>query len=132
MLDNRLKMYKDMLNNRSRFLDDIRSTWLGTTRLFEAFLSILNKVGKIFGITFKGNAGKSVQFLDVTTTLINKTIETTMFVKPTDSSRYLNRRSDHSQHTFRGIPFSQFRRAVVICSNFGEKINCIERMRGNL
>ena len=33
--------------------------------------------------------------------------------------------SDHSPHTFVSIPFSQFRRAVVLCSDSDEKIRCI-------
>ena len=39
-----------------------------------------------------------------------------------------NLASFHSPHTFSGIPFSQFRRAAVICSSNVEKEKCIERM----
>ena len=49
-----------------------------------------------------------------------------MFVKPTDATRYLNRRSDHSPHTFQSIPFSQFRRAVVLCSDKRETMKCMD------
>ena len=67
--------------------------------------------------------------MDVTTTITaERNISTTMFVKPTDSKRYLNGRSFHSPHTFSGIPFSQFRRAAVICSSNVEREMCIERM----
>ena len=59
-----------------------------------------------------------MDILDVSITLKPQgKLETKLFVKPTDASRYLNRRSDHGSHTFRSAPFSQFRRAVVICSN---------------
>ncbi len=51
-----------------------------------------------------------------------------MYVKPTDSTRYLHRRSYHSRHTFGGIPFSQFRRAAVICSDYSDREACIGRM----
>ena len=91
------------------------------------FKLALNKVGKRHGITFKGEVGSSVDFLDTTVTLsIEGRLTTKMYVKPTDASRYLHRRSDHSPHTFRSIPFSQFRRAVVLCSDPTEKMKCIE------
>ena len=53
-------------------------------------------------------------------------VYTKIYTKPTDASRYLNRRSDHSPHTFVGIPFSQFRRATVLCSKEEDKYKCIE------
>ena len=43
--------------------------------------------------------------------------DTKLYTKPTDASRYLQRRSDHALHTFTSIPFSQFRRAVVLSSD---------------
>ena len=49
-----------------------------------------------------------------------------MYVKPTDASRYLNRRSDHARHTFRSIPFTQFRRATVLCSEEPDRNQSIE------
>ena len=51
---------------------------------------------------------------------------------PTDASRYLHRRSDHSPHTFRSIPFSQFRRAVILCSDQDEKLRSVEYIRKKL
>jgi len=55
-------------------------------------------------------------------------LHTEMYIKPTDSARYLHRRSAHSQHVFSGIPFSQYRRAVVICSKEENKLESINRM----
>ena len=115
------------LSSRKRFLDDLFFGWLGTERQFSVFRQTLNAVGKGHGITFKGEVGASVDFLDTTVTLHpDGTLTTKMYVKPTDASRYLHRRSDHSPHTFRSIPFSQFRRAVVLCSDPQEKLKCIE------
>ena len=76
----------------------------------------------------KGDIGIATAFLDVMMKLVNGVIETTVFIKPTDSQRYLSRRSDHSLHVFKGIPFSQFRRAVVICSNDIKKMESINYM----
>ena len=83
------------------------------------FLAVLNRIGGAdYGITFKGAVGSEVDFLDISISLKSDgKLETKLFVKPTDASRYLNRRSEHGPHTFKSTPFSQFRRAVVICSN---------------
>ena len=91
------------------------------------FKATLNEVGVTHGITFKGVVGESVDFLDTSVTLQpDGRLTTTMFVKPTDATRYLNRRSDHSPHTFYSIPYSQFRRAVVLCSDENDKVRCME------
>ena len=117
----------NQLSSRKRFLDDVFFGWIGTKRQFTLFKQTLNTVGDPHGITFTGEVGKSVDFLDTTVTLHQDgKITTKMFVKPTDASRYLHRRSDHSPHTFRSIPFSQFRHAVVICSGREEKLECVE------
>ena len=84
-----------------------------------SFIAAMNRIGsRDHGITFTGAVGLTIDFLDVSVTLKPAgKVETKLFVKPTDASRYLHRRSDHGSHTFRSAPFSQFRRAVVICSN---------------
>ena len=106
------------MSSRKRFLDDLWFGWKGTDDEFNLFRTALNKVGETIGITFKGDVGKSVDFLDVTVTLTESgSFDTQLYVKPTDASRYLHRRSDHGIHTFTSIPYSQFRRAVVLCSN---------------
>ena len=112
---------------RKRFLDDLFFGWTGTVDEFLTFKAVLNEVGCEHGVTFKGMVGESVDFLDTTVTLqVDGRLTTTMFVKPTDATRYLNRRSDHSPHTFYSIPFSQFRRAVVLCSDENDKTRCMD------
>jgi hypothetical protein len=133
VVDNKILPHRDVvklnyLDKRRRFLDDIWALWTGTGRLFTKFLTMFNEVGKGFGVTMKGECSESVVFLDVTTNITEGRLTTTMYVKPTDSCRYLNRRSFHAPHTFSGIPFSQFRRAAVICSDTNRREQCIERM----
>ena len=91
----------------------------------------MNRIGKKeHDISFTGDVGLSIDFLDVTVQLnaTDGTITTKLFVKPTDASRYLHRRSDHGSHTFKSIPYSQFRRAVVICSNANDRSDAIKYM----
>ena len=62
-----LKLNK--LLSRKRFLDDIFFGWGGTVREFTIFKNTLNEMGSKHGITFKGEVGKSVDFLDTTVNL---------------------------------------------------------------
>ena len=114
---------------RKRFLDDLFFLWLGSEKSFLDFKDALNEKGSEFKFTLKGEVGKTVDFLDVRVSNESGKLETTLFVKPTDSMRYLHRRSDHSPHMFKAIPYSQFRRAVVICSSDKERDLHIDRMK---
>ena len=116
------------IDQRKRFLDDIWFLWRGSTRSFSIFLKTVNNVGVKFGITLKGDVDVMINFLDVTTILVGNSIKTTLFVKPTDAQRYLHRKSDHSWHTFRSIPYSQFRRTVVACSDPSDREYFINHM----
>ena len=111
---------------RKRFLDDLWFAWFGNKSEFSKFKTALNKIGKKHGITFKGEVGTSIDFLDVSVTLNEAHFSTKMYIKPTDASRYLHRRSDHARHTFKSIPFTQFRRAVLLCSEAEQRIGCMD------
>ena len=135
MLDKRLLIHptiapKNKMALRLRFLDDLWFVWRGTERQFENFKRALNDIGSNDTFTLKGEVGSEVEFLDVKLTLTDETLETSVFIKPTDSKHYLNRRSDHSRHVFKGIPYSQYRRAVVICSSTAEREKSIDYMEG--
>ena len=101
----------------------------GDIKKFSRFRNVLNEIGVNFGITFKGDVGEKVDSLDVTIRLTaDGHFNTTLFVKPTDATRYLHRRSDHGQHSFNSIPYSQFRRAAVLCSDAEDRKKCIGYM----
>ena len=88
----------------------------------------MNEVGCQYGIILKGEVNDMVNFLDVSTMLVGNSIRTCLFVEPTDAKRYLHRKSDHSPHTFKSTPYSQFRRVVVICSDPADRDYFIESM----
>ena len=113
---------------RKRFLDDIFSLWKGTSRQYDMFLAALNVIGKPFGIGFTGSCGKTIEFLDVLIDISSGKLRTKLYVKPTDSPTYLNRRSYHNKHTFKSLPVSQFRRAIVICSEPEDQLEAINYM----
>ena len=116
------------LSNRKRFLDDLWFLWKGSPRVFSMFLNAVNDVGREYGIVLKGEVNDIVNFLDVSTMLVGNRIRTCLFIKPTDATRYLHRKSDHSLHTFKSTPFSQFRRASVICSDPDDRDYFINNM----
>ena len=105
------------MDKRRRFLDDLWFLWRGSSRVFPLFLKSVNDVGDEYGIILKGEVNDMINFLDVSTMLVGNSIRTCLYIKPTDAKRYLHRKSDHSLHTFKSTPYSQFRRAVVICSD---------------
>ena len=113
---------------RKRFLDDIFSLWKGTPRQYDMFLAALNMIGRPFGIGFTGSCGKAIEFLDVLIDISSGRLRTKLYVKPTDSPTYLNRRSYHNKHTFKSLPVSQFRRAIVICSEPEDQLEAIDYM----
>ena len=58
----------------------------------------------------------SINFLDVTVSLVEGVIETDLYVKPTDSHQYLQSSLCHPFHYKKGIPYSQASRLNRIYS----------------
>ena len=121
--------FKQLIVSLMRFIDDLFGGWIGTLRQFSSFINCFNSFGKTFGIIFdKEQFGDTVNFLDVLVSNSTGVITTDLYSKPTDAHRYLHCSSFHPKHTFTGIPFSQMRRAVVICSNSYLRDFTIENM----
>ena len=109
--------HKKFIANLWRFIDDLFGGWAGTIRQFRSFVNCFNVYGKVYGVVFdKEQFGDTVNFLDVTVSNCTGVIVTDLYHKPTDAHRYLHHNSFHPRHTFSGIPFSQMRRAILICS----------------
>ena len=73
----------------------------------------------------------SINFSDVTVSLIGEKLITDSYVKPTDSYQYLNSSSCHPHHHCKkGIPYSQALRLNRICSDpnsFDRRCNDLEK-----
>ena len=103
-----------------RFLDDIFGIWSGSHGDFLLFFDDLNIFLSRYGLEFekkKMQIGKKVDFLDVSVDISSGSLETDIYIKPTDSPSLLHRSSFAPPHLFKSIPYSQFRRATIICSN---------------
>ena len=69
-------------------------------------------------IKFMADRSKtSINFLDVTVSITEGTIETDLYIKPTDSHQYLLSSSCYLFYCKKGIPYSQALRLNRICSN---------------
>ena len=89
-----------------RYIDDTFFIWEHEEEKLRNFVETLNE----FHPTVKFAAEwsqKSINFLDVTVSLIDDQIETNLHVKPTDSHRHLHSSSCHSYHCKGSIPYSQ-------------------------
>ena len=58
-----------------------------------------------------------VNFLDVTVSIMENCLKTSLYSKPTDACQYLNTSSNHPKHVISNIPKGQFIRIRRICSN---------------
>ena len=78
----------------------------------KSFIDEINKVHPTIKFTAEWSK-TSINFLDVTVSLIEGVIEIDLFVKPTDSHQYLQSSSCHPFHCKKGIPYSQALRNIV-------------------
>ena len=92
-----------------RYIDDIFFIWEHGEEKLRNFVNNLNKFTAEW-------SQKSINFLDVTVSLIDGQIETDLYIKPTDSHQYLHTYSYHPCHCKKSIPYSQALRLHRISS----------------
>ena len=112
-----------------RYIDDIFFLWQHGEDKLRSFIDKINKVHSTIKFTAE-RSKTSINFLDVTVSLIEGVIETDLYVKPTDSHQYLQSSSCHPFHCKKGIPYSQALRLNRICSetnSFDKRCNDLER-----
>ena len=103
-----------------RYLDDIFILWDHGLEQFHTFFEILNTHNPAVKLTSRIEK-QSIDYLDVTifkgpSLIKNKTLDTKVFFKPTDTHQLLHKASFHPKHTFSGILKSQILRFFRICS----------------
>ena len=93
-----------------RLIDDVYGVWMGSTRQFNLFVDLLNKLAEPFGIRFADQQiGKSVNFPDLTLSLDPNN---RLFRKETDARNYLRTDSYHPHQVFDSVAFSQMIRII--------------------
>ena len=112
-----------------RYIDDIFFIWEHGEESLSVFIDQVN----LFHPTIKFTAEYSkeeVNFLDLNIKLIDGELKTDLFVKPTDTHKFLDTTSSHLYHCKKGIPYSQALRLNGICSdnaNFDKRFNDLEK-----
>ena len=109
----KLEMMKNIVALK-RFIDDGVGIFLGSLEELKLWQDKVSNDLKLFGLKIKPtdwntatSDNSKMNFLDISFWFENKTLQTDLYVKPTDSRSYLNFRSSHPHHTFKGIVYSQ-------------------------
>ena len=78
---------------------------MGTWGKLNLFVDKINKVHRT--IKFTAGWSRTINFLDVTVSLINGLIEISLYAKPIDSHQYLQSSSSHPFHCKQDMPYSK-------------------------
>ena len=97
------------------YIDDIFLLWTHGEEKLNDLITYLNNLHPTIKFTSSFSYNE-IPFLDVKVLLLNGTLETDLYVKPTDKHQYLLKSSCHPSHTKQSIPFSMALRLRRICS----------------
>ena len=98
-----------------RFIDDMIGLFLGDRKQAEEFVKMLNNLEPGITFTFEWS-DKTINFLDVQLEVVDGSLKTNLFIKPTNPQLYLHYQSNHPAHVFTAIPYGQAVRIRTICS----------------
>ena len=101
VLDQKATFFNDLMYF-GRYRHGCYSIWKGSIKKLESFYNFLNNLNPDLKFTMEVS-GKSICFLDLKISIINRQIETTVCSKPTDSHLHLHAKSCHKASPIRGI-----------------------------
>ena len=110
-----------------RYINNIFAIWSQGEDKLKGFLFYIISIHSSFQFTCNYSK-ECAKFLDVSVSLDSTgNITTDMYVKPTDTHKYLLASSCHPNHTKRSIPYRQALRILCICSNIETtRLRCAE------
>ena len=117
-----------------RYIDDGVGFWLGSTQAFKDWINTVNEALKPYGLYIDEfdiqDPGNFINFLDIMF-CIDKygSLQTDLYVKPTDSRSYLHFSSCHPNHVFSAIVYSQCLRLRRIINNEDRLLSRIKDLR---
>ena len=88
-----------------RYIDDIFFLWEHGENKLKSFIDKINKVRPTVKLTAEWSRC-SINFLDVTVSLIEEIVETDRHVKPTESHLYLKSSTGHLFYCKKSVPYS--------------------------
>ena len=99
-----------------RYIDDVFFIWTESKEKLEGFLNRLNDFHPNLKFTHE-KSKSSVNFLDVSVSIVDNKIETDLHCKPTDCHQFLHFNSAHPFHNKKSIVYSQGLRIKRLCSS---------------
>ena len=111
-----------------RYIDDCIGATSCSRADLDIFISYVNSFHPALEFTWE-ISDKSVTFLDISVSVTDDRLSTSVHYKPTDSHSYLLYSSSHPKHTLNAIPFSQFLRLRRLCSDDEDFSNKCSEMR---
>ena len=99
-----------------RYIDDVFFIWTESEEKLEGFLNRLNDFHPNLKFTHE-KSKSSVNFLDVSVSIVDNKIETDLYCKPTDCHQFLHFNSAHPFHNKKSIVYSQGLRIKRLCSS---------------
>ena len=111
-----------------RYIDDCIGATSCSRVDLDLFISYVNSFHPALEFTWE-ISDKSVTFLDISVSITDDRLSTSVHYKPTDSHSYLLYSSSHPKHTLNAIPFSQFLRLRRLCSDDEDFSNKCSEMR---
>ena len=111
-----------------RYIDDCIGATSCSREDLDSFISYVNSFHPSLEFTWEISE-TSVTFLDISVSIVDDHLSTSVHYKPTDSHSYLLYSSSHPKHTLNAIPFSQFLRLRRLCSDDDDFSNKCSEMR---
>ena len=111
-----------------RYIDDIFMLWHNGEKRLKKFLEILNCYHSTIKLT-ANYLKEKISFLDIGVIKKGNHLFTDLYIKPTDTHKYLHASCCHGFHSKKSIPYSQALRLSRICSEksfFCERCNDLE------
>ena len=99
-----------------RFCDDIFGIWLGGLEQLKQYHALANSIHPKIQVDLR-HSETDIEFLDVRVLLVDGSLKTDLFSKPTDTKAYLHYTSDHPSHTKDAVPMGLAIRIKRICSD---------------
>ena len=87
-----------------RYIDDIFFIWSHVEEKLTLFLNERNNFHSNLKLIYE-TSSCTVNFLDLNVSLRNRAIHTDLYIKPTDSDKYLHYQSSHPLHIKTSVPY---------------------------
>ena len=111
-----------------RFIDDIFFIWIHGKEELKKFIEKFNNFTPNLRFTYESSE-KIISFVDLTIAVLDRKLETTLYIKSTDRHQYLHYVSSHPEHTKRSVVFNQTLRISRLCSEENDFKSYKSRMK---